>query len=175
MNRATYKQRIEKIHRLLGIADSYATEYALPLQTEEQDLIGIGDDIYGRPQLLCSKIATKWYEMRDSAKKEGIDLFVISAFRSVEYQASIVHNKLEKGQKISDILKVSAAPGHSEHHTGCALDLTTAGINTLSDKFEQTKAFSWLQSNAENFGFRLSYPKNTTRRIEYEPWHWACL
>jgi len=175
VNLATYKQHIEKIHHMLGIPESYATEYALPLQAEEQDLVEIGNDIYDRPQLLFSKVASQWHEMRDSAKKDNIDLFVISAFRSVEYQASIIRRKLENGQKISKILKVSAAPGYSEHHTGCALDLTTSGINTLSGEFEQTNAFDWLLSNGENFGFRLSYPKKITRKIEYEPWHWACL
>ena len=175
MDLEIYKERVEEIHRMLGIPESYAADYALPLHGEEQDLVEIGNDIYGRPQLLFSKVASKWYEMRELAKGDNVDLYIISAFRSVEYQANIIRRKLEKGLKLSDILKVSAAPGYSEHHTGCALDLTTTDINELVESFDQTKAFNWLQRNGESCGFRLSYPKNINSKIIYEPWHWACL
>ena len=175
MDLAGYKKRIEEIHRMLDISESYATDYALPLHIEEQDLIEIGNDIYGRPQLLYSKVASQWYEMRELAKKDKIDLHIVSAFRSVEYQASIIRRKLEKSLELSDILRVSAAPGYSEHHTGCALDLTTTDVDALSESFDQTRAFEWLQRNGKNYGFKLSYPKNIKSKIIYEPWHWACL
>jgi len=175
VNLAVYKNNIKELHRTLGIPDSYTTDYVLPLYIEEQDLIVIGNDIYDRPQLLFSKVADKWHEMRESAKKEEIDLYIVSAFRSVEYQASIIRIKLEKGLKLSDILRVSAAPGYSEHHTGCALDLTTTDVDALSESFDKTKAFEWLQQNGKHYGFKLSYPKNLNSKIIYEPWHWACL
>ncbi len=175
MDLSAYKNNIEELHRTLGIPESYATDYALPLHTEEQDLIEIGNDIYDRPQLLFSKVANQWYEMRELAKKDKIDLHIVSAFRSVEYQANIVRRKLEKGLKLSDILRVSAAPGYSEHHTGCALDLTTTDVDVLSEDFDQTEAFEWLQQNGGYYGFKLSYPKNLKSKMIYEPWHWACL
>ncbi len=175
MDPAAYKKRIKETHRMLGIPESYATDYALPLHFEEQDLIEIGKDIYGRPQLLFSKIANQWHEMRNLAKNDNIDLFAVSAFRSVEYQANIILRKLENNLKLSDILRVSAAPGYSEHHTGCALDLTTTNIDGLCENFDQTIAFEWLQQHAENYGFSLSYPKIIKNKIAYEPWHWACL
>ncbi|HEB94537.1 MAG TPA: D-alanyl-D-alanine carboxypeptidase family protein, partial [Gammaproteobacteria bacterium] len=97
------------------------------------------------------------------------------AFRSVEYQANIILRKMENNLKLSDILRFSAAPGYSEHHTGCALDLTTTDIDDLCENFDQTIAFEWLQQHGINYGFSLSYPKNITHKIAYEPWHWACL
>jgi len=175
VNLVIYKNNIKELHRALGIPESYETDYAFPLHIEEQDLIEIGNDIYDRPQLLFSKVAKQWYEMRELAKKDEVDLYIVSAFRSAEYQASIIRRKLEKGLKLSDILRVSAAPGYSEHHTGCALDLTTTGVDALSENFDKTKAFEWLQRNAKYYGFKLSYPKNLSSKIIYEPWHWACL
>ncbi len=71
-----------------------------------------------------------------------------------------------------EILSVSAAPGYSEHHTGRAVDLTTPGTRPLEEDFEATPAFEWLTGTAEDFGFRMSYPRNNRHGIAYEPWHW---
>ncbi|MFV2057061.1 MAG: D-alanyl-D-alanine carboxypeptidase family protein [Thiohalomonadales bacterium] len=175
MDLVTYKKLIKETNKMLGIPESYEKDFALPLYMEENDLVEIGKDIYDRAQLLASKTENQWREMYESAKKENIELTIVSAFRSVEYQANIIRRKLDKGFKISSVLKASAAPGYSEHHTGCALDLTTTGCDTLSERFDQTLAFRWLQKHGEKFGFNLSYPKNVKSKIIYEPWHWACL
>ena len=71
------------------------------------------------------------------------------------------------------ILKVSAAPGYSEHHSGCAIDVTTPGYKALEEPFETSPAFKWLSDNAEKFDFSLSYPQNNPHGVAYEPWHWA--
>ena len=62
-----------------------------------------------------------------------------------------------------------AIPGTSEHHLGLAVD-----INSVETSFENTKAFKWLQKNAENYGFVLRYPKDkkAITKIIYEPWHY---
>jgi len=172
---AAYKKRIGEINCELGIPDAYGSEYGLSLQVEEINLIEVGKDIFGRTQLISSCIVANWQEMRESSKKDGINLLIVSAFRSVEYQANIIRNKLDKGSKISDILGVSAAPGYSEHHTGCALDLATSDIDAFRQSFEESEAFVWLQRNGVKHGFSLSYPKGTNSKIIYEPWHWACL
>ncbi|MCF6363432.1 MAG: D-alanyl-D-alanine carboxypeptidase family protein [Gammaproteobacteria bacterium] len=46
----------------MGIPKLYATDYALPFHVEEQDLIEIGKNIYGKPQLAFSKIAFEWLQ-----------------------------------------------------------------------------------------------------------------
>jgi D-alanyl-D-alanine carboxypeptidase len=74
---------------------------------------------------------------------------------------------------IADILKINAAPGYSEHHTGRALDLTTADSPPLEVGFETTQAYAWLVEHAGEHGFRLSYPRDNPHGINYEPWHWA--
>jgi D-alanyl-D-alanine carboxypeptidase len=37
--------------------------------------------------------------------------------------------------------------------------------------FEKTEAYEWLQKNAYNYGFVISYTKNNTY-YSFEPWHW---
>ena len=167
-----YETRVKKIHRDLGIPDRYRSLPDVPLQIEEVGLIEIGKDLSDRPQKLTEKAASAWFEMRGSAQKEGIELNVVSAFRSVERQTEIVRQKLADGKLLDDILQVSAAPGFSEHHTGRALDLTTPGSEPLEECFEDTEAFAWLVDNAAHYNFSLSYPRNNGKFI-YEPWHWA--
>ncbi len=111
--------------------------------------------------------------MRDTAAETGIELQIVSAFRSVEYQLGILRRKLDRGQTIAEILRVSAAPGYSEHHTGRALDITTPGFAALEEQFEHSAAFAWLSTNAQAHGFRLSFPRGNRHGIVYEPWHWC--
>jgi D-alanyl-D-alanine carboxypeptidase len=112
--------------------------------------------------------------MAESAKGAGIELFIVSAFRSVERQAEIFRRKIASGSSVSDILTVSAPPGYSEHHTGMAVDVGVAGDSQLLEKsFENTDAFAWLASNASAYGFRLSYPEGNSAGYTYEPWHWC--
>jgi len=117
--------------------------------------------------------ALAWFEMKQAAASNDIELQVVSAFRSVSYQSGIIRRKLDAGQNIEQILKVSAAPGYSEHHTGRALDLTTPGFKPLEEEFENSLAFDWLNKTADCFGFRMSYAKNNCHGIAYEPWHWC--
>ena len=168
-----YKDKIAYIHKSLGISNLYSNEFGLTLQYEETDLVDIGIDVFGRPQRLGVLASEAWKLMHINAKDENVILNVVSAFRSVEKQIEIIKRKVEDGQSLVNILKVSAAPGYSEHHTGRALDITTEGSEPLSESFENTEAFQWLQENAHLHHFRLSYPKDNKFGIAYEPWHWA--
>ena len=111
--------------------------------------------------------------MRVAAARAGIELQIASAFRSADYQLELLRRKLERGQSMRQILRVSAAPGYSEHHSGRALDLTTPGFKSLEEEFERSAAFAWLSSNAQRFGFSLSYPRANHHGIAFEPWHWC--
>ncbi|MDE2346789.1 MAG: D-alanyl-D-alanine carboxypeptidase family protein [Gammaproteobacteria bacterium] len=170
-----YATRIALIHRELGIPKDYARQFQLSLRAEAQELTSIGADVYGRVQHLQPHAARSWQAMRSQAQRENVLLLVISAFRSVDYQRGVIARKLASGKTIGEILRVNAAPGYSEHHTGCALDLTTSDQRSLETAFENTSAFAWLRQNAGHFGFSLSYPRNNPHGIAYEPWHWACM
>lgn len=112
--------------------------------------------------------------MQAAAKRDGVGLLAVSGFRSVRRQYEIVKKKLEAGQLLGDILKVNAAPGFSQHHTGFALDLTDDSADEpLTEKFELVPAFLWLSKYAHRFGFSLQYPRDNRYGFVYEPWHWA--
>ena len=168
-----YIQRINLIHRELGIPENYEYDSVLMLQQEEIELVEIENDIYGRLQRLAPVDERAWKAMKSHAVKEGVILKVVSAFREVDKQKEIIKNKIMSGQSISEILKACAAPGYSEHHTGRALDLTSTECMPLTEDFENTEAFSWLMENAGFYPFSLSYPRGNKAGIFYEPWHWA--
>ena len=157
----------------LGVPRDHGRARGLRQLREPTRLVFIGHDTQNRPQWLAARAARAWMRMRDAAVHAGVDLQVVSAFRSVEYQLGILKRKLERGQRIDDILRVSAAPGYSEHHSGRALDLTTPGFAALEEEFEKSAAFVWLSTNAQSYGFRLSYPRGNRHGIAYEPWHWC--
>lgn len=110
--------------------------------------------------------------MRTAAAADQVTLLLISGFRSVAYQRQIIDRKRARGDLLEAILRVNAAPGYSEHHTGRAVDIGTPDSRPLEEEFENTKAFRWLAQEAGRFGFRLSYPRNNPQGIVYEPWHW---
>ena len=157
----------------LGVPCDYGRTRRLALVREPRVLACIGGDIHDRVQWLAPRAARALARLRAAATASGIELQVVSAFRSAEYQLGIVQRKLARGQRIDEILRVSAAPGYSEHHSGRALDLTTPGFAALEEAFEQSPAFAWLQSHAHRFGFALSYPRDNPHGIAYEPWHWC--
>lgn len=175
MNMNEYKTRISAIHVELGIPESYPGEMGIPLQEEAIELVDMGEDIYGRPQQIAKVALEPWRQMQSRAEADGIALQLVSAFRSVERQQQIVKRKIDSGISIADILKVSAAPGYSEHHTGRALDLTTPGSEALEEEFETTAAFAWLKQHAHVFSFYMSYPRDNKYGIVYEPWHWTYI
>lgn len=127
----------------------------------------------GRDHLLAPAAAEAWRRLKAAALVDGIALFIVSAFRSIDRQTEIVRRKLETGVAVEDILTVCAPPGFSEHHTGRAIDVSTPGCRALEVEFEQTAAFAWLSARAAEFGYYLSYPIGNNCGYQYEPWHWC--
>ncbi len=157
----------------LGVPRDYARRHRLRRVREPQRLAFAGLDIQARPIWLVPRAARAWLALRRAAAGDLIELHAVSAFRSVEYQLGLIRRKLERGLGIDEILRVSAAPGYSEHHSGRALDLTTPGFAPLEEEFERSAAFAWLMRHAGAFEFRLSYPCGNPHAIAYEPWHWC--
>jgi D-alanyl-D-alanine carboxypeptidase len=157
----------------LGVPRDYGPARSLRRVREPARLAPIGRDTQGREQYLAPRAARAWLRMREAAVHAGIELEIVSAFRGIEYQLGIIRRKLERGQAMDEILRVSAAPGYSEHHSGRALDLTTPGYAALEEEFEHSPAFAWLRRNAKLYKFALSYPRSNRHGIAYEPWHWC--
>jgi len=158
----------------LGIdADDYAHRTGLDLVAEPVALALAGFDRYRRPLWLQAGAARAWRRMRAAAAGDGVLLEAISGYRSHDYQLGIFTRKLARGQMVEEILTVNAAPGYSEHHGGCALDIGTPGEPPAETSFENTPAFAWLTRHAGDFGFAMSYPRDNPHGIVYEPWHWC--
>lgn len=169
---ADYQERIRQTLQELGIPISYATERRQSFHLESAELVSIGLDQAGREQRMERAAAVQWQTMRELAGRENVVLHVVSAFRSFDYQKQIIARKLTAGQTIDQILRVSALPGFSEHHTGRAIDINTPGCPPLTEAFEQTAAYTWLTQHAAEFGFLLSYPRGNPHGVSFEPWHW---
>ena len=157
----------------LGIPGDYGSDGVKPAFEEAADLVDVGPNLEGRMQRLTSTTAASWRQMQAAAEDDGIELLLVSGFRSIAYQASLIRRKLDAGQSVNEILNVNAAPGYSEHHTGRAIDIAVPDAEPLTEEFESSKAFAWLQKNAANFGFSMSYPRENRQGFIYEPWHWA--
>lgn len=167
----TKKQR-DTLFTELGIALDYGVDPVRPQFTEATELVEAGVNLLGRMQRLAPPALAAWHELSRTALDEGITLLLISGFRAIDYQADIIRNKLKAGQSIEEILSVSAAPGYSEHHTGCALDIASPGTRPLTTDFDGSPAFAWLESRAASFGFTMTYPPQNAFGFDYEPWHW---
>ena len=161
------------LHDQLGIPDDYGARHRLVMVADGRNLESIGFDVYDREQWLTPAAAAAWRKMHETAVLAGIELQVVSAFRSRKYQAGLIRAKLDKGQSIGRILSVSAAPGFSEHHSGRALDLKCPGEPPVEESFARTRAYRWLSANARYFGFHETFPQSNRHGIIWEPWHWC--
>ena len=164
---------LRELHDELGIPADYGKEGGPPRYDEAGSLIEVGPNLVGRMQRLTPEAASHWHAMVAAAEADGVTLLIVSGFRSYEYQAALIRKKINAGQVITDILAVNAAPGHSEHHTGLAVDIATPGSRPLTEEFENSDAFRWLEANAATVGFAMSFPRGNPWGIIYEPWHWA--
>ncbi len=164
-----YHRQLKHINRRFMNIDGYH----FPMFSESCRLKYSGKDMFDRPAYLHPAARKAWKKMRNAARADNIDLQIVSAYRSIEYQKQLIQKKIDKGINIKDIIKVSALPGFSEHHTGCAIDIGSHGASVLEESFEKSMAFIWLMGNADTFGFYLTYPRNNKTGITYEPWHWC--
>jgi D-alanyl-D-alanine carboxypeptidase len=119
--------------------------------------------------------AKAFQAMSAAAARDGVILAPISGFRSVADQQQVFFGvKAQRRQGVTERAEVSAPPGYSEHHTGYAMDVGDGKVpaTNLSQTFEQTGAFKWLERNAAVYNFEMSFPKNNPQGVAYEPWHW---
>jgi D-alanyl-D-alanine carboxypeptidase len=167
------ERRIAELHRELGIPHDYGVQRRLTIVPEAGERVSVGLDIFNRETQLTADAARAWQAMRKDAIQHDVRLELVSGYRSVAYQAELLKKKLAADQPLDRILRVTAAPGYSEHHSGNALDLTTHGVTPLSQDFSNSRAYDWLRAHARLYGFRESYPNHNRHGIEWEPWHWC--
>ena len=164
---------LRELHSELGIPPDYGAGDGPPAYAEALELVDVGPNLVGRVQRLTPEATRCWQAMVGAAGTDGVTLLLVSGFRSVEYQAGLIRKKIQAGQRIEQILAVNAAPGFSEHHTGRAVDIATPGSRPLTEDFESSEAFGWLDRRAAEFGFSMTYPRDNPWGFVYEPWHWS--
>lgn len=112
-----------------------------------------------------------------AAQADGINLTVVSAYRSYKRQKQIWENKWggsanDDTEKALSILKWSSFPGTSRHHWGTEVDLNSVKLDYW-DSAEGMAVYEWLTQNAPKFGFCQTYGPNRTKGYSEEAWHWS--
>lgn len=110
--------------------------------------------------------------MFEAAKGEGVTLLAVSGYRSYEYQENLYQRQKElHGQTYVD--QYVAKPGQSEHQTGLAMDIDSPENTQLTEAFQYTNAYKWLQQNSMKYGFIIRYEegKEEITGYHFEPWH----
>ena len=107
------------------------------------------------------------------AQEAGYELTLRTGYISYSVQKSLYNQDVyEMGLEYAD--KVNSRPGHSEHQTGLAIDITTPSINNeLSLEFADTEEGKWVLAHAHEYGFIIRYPENRESEVGYfyEPYH----
>ena len=113
-------------------------------------------------------------------ENDGIQAELISVYRTIPDQEATFNRYVEKFGM--DYARTYAAlPGHSEHHTGLAIDvgvmIDRKLIRTIEGMLELDHLFKIMQSKLPKYGFILRYPKGkeAVTKIGYECWHFRYI
>lgn len=158
----TDKELLQKYSRVYFLNENYMPDSLSKIK--EEFLYNTNKDMY-----LHTKVMPFFENLMQDAASDGVDIKVISAYRSFGEQASLKHSyKMIYGAGAN---KFSADQGYSEHQLGTTVDFTSSALGVRFDKFDKTPASEWLLKNAYKYGFILSYPKDNSYYY-FEPWHW---
>ena len=140
------------------------------------DGILIANKTYALPKSYAPRenpeATSQMWAMFAAAKTEGLNLRLQSGYRSYVDQSIIYNGYVARdGQAAAD--RYSARPGHSEHQTGLAFDLSTYYFEGLTEEFGNVPEGKWLAENCHKWGFIIRYPKEKEHitGYMYEPWH----
>lgn len=158
----TDKELLQKYSKVYFLNEHYIPEKIVAIEKKYLYNEAVSKSIHG-------KVEPYMADMMDAALDDGVKLWVSSAYRSFNEQASLKGAYTKTYGTGANTF--SADQGYSEHQLGTTIDFTTEGINGGLDGFDATKAYVWMQKNAYKYGFTLSYPKGNTY-YTFEPWHW---
>lgn len=144
----------------------------------ESHLITLDDKyINGSLKQIDRNVEPYMLAMIEAAWADNVKLYVWSPYRSYATQNMLFEKQvaretakgLDRAAAEKEAATVVARPGTSEHNTGLAAD-----FNMADDKFESTEMFTWMQANAEEYGFvmRYSKEKQPITGVIHESWHW---
>ena len=143
----------------------------LPDNYEIEDLVNMSIKVAFSGKEIKKEVYDAFYNLSMDARKEDLTIVANSTYRDYNYQAALYKRyKNNKGQNYAD--SYAARPGHSEHQTGLAIDVST--LNSSMENFHETEEYTWLINNAHKYGFILRYPegKEYITGYNYESWHY---
>jgi len=115
----------------------------------------------------------------NAAKADGIDLSIVSGYRSYSTQVSTYNYWVQyNGGDVDAADRISARPGHSQHQLGTVVDFSSKEVSdSIGTRFSTTKASAWLQKNAYKYGFVMSFPYGYEylTGYSYESWHYRYI
>ncbi len=149
-------------------------------------------ELFGKDINLRKEAHDAFLAMKKAAYQDGIDIKIVSSFRSFDRQLAIFERKylqytedegMEPLEAIDKIIEYSTIPGTSRHHWGTDIDIIdgskpTEGDVLVASKFEEGGPYAdlkaWMDEHASEYGFYLVYTKEPKRRgFKYEPWHYS--
>ncbi|MUU78411.1 M15 family metallopeptidase [Winogradskyella endarachnes] len=148
----------------------------------DSTFIKVSTDHSAKTLYLNKDVYAAFLDMYKAAKKDQIDLVILSGTRNFKEQKAIwerkwkKYNNLKPLDRAQKILEYSSMPSTSRHHWGTDLDL-----NNLTNSYFSTakgKAiYRWLNENANDYGFYQVYTTKDNGRTGYnlEKWHWSYL
>ena len=173
------EREIDKLEKLTTIDPELLKKYSKVFFLSENysppDLEDIKEEYKITPNKdlkILEEVEPFLHDMLEDANEEGINLRVISAYRSFETQMQLKSNYVTTYG--SGANQFSADQGYSEHQLGTTVDFGTPEVPGAYMSFEKTTAFEWLKANAHKYGFILSYPSGNSY-YQYEPWHWRFI
>lgn len=110
--------------------------------------------------------------------KIGKQLLIESSYRSSANQAVFFLTILKQyDYDLHMAVQHAAVPGYSEHGTPSKLAFDFLTIDghpgpENPELFEKTEEYDWLMRNAYKYDFYLTYPRDNTYGVMFEPWHW---
>jgi LAS superfamily LD-carboxypeptidase LdcB len=129
-------------------------------------------EITDNNQKLQKETKNAFLKLKEDAKKENLDLVLVSGYRSVEEQREIFLSRMDSnitleqittGQadtQINQLLDTTSPPSKSRHHTGYTFDLGCGSFELTN--FESTPCFEWISRDnyfkAKKYGLIPSYP-----------------
>ncbi|NQX47098.1 M15 family metallopeptidase [Paenibacillus tritici] len=160
-----------------SIAVMVNKQYSLPEKYKPADLVYpdvpfiFSEKIEKR--MLRREAAEALEEMFAGAKEDGIYLAGVSGYRSEATQRRLFNNYVDRDGE-EKARTYSALPGHSEHQTGLAIDLSGSDGKCAAEScFAGTKEAEWLAAHAAEYGYIIRFleGKEAITGYIYEPWH----
>jgi D-alanyl-D-alanine carboxypeptidase len=182
----------------LAAADAHITELAVKRGYRPRPVARESTLLKEGTSFTHGSALAAFHALQQAARAQGIELGIVSAYRSLDNQRTIWTNRFaERAQELRKrsispeqiasgqaddvvdlVLSRNAIPGYSKHHTGYAMDLDDRTSGKYFTDFDQTSAHRWLSAdnylNAKRFGFLPSYPPGASNQgPDPEPWEYV--